>query len=222
MKAFLPIFVIVSLIFLGCEKKRGCVDQDACNYDPTAEKYDGSCIYPPTWYKDSDGDGFGDPTQTLTQCEQPAGYVNSASVATDFIANDCNGNPHHLYEELDEGKIVVIAWIMPCNTCITDPLNAYNLVKSYENTHPGRVIFYLADDYADSPCAAISGFGNFYGMTDCEKFASAQVNMDGYGIAGMPKIVALGGTNHLVYFNKNQSTEGLQAAIDKALADNPL
>jgi hypothetical protein len=27
------------------------------------------------WYADTDGDGFGDPTSTLTQCSQPAGYV---------------------------------------------------------------------------------------------------------------------------------------------------
>jgi hypothetical protein len=223
MKKILLITVFASfLILFGCKKKRGCVDKDACNYDPTAEKYDGSCTYPPTWYQDIDGDGFGDPNVTLTQCEQPDGYVNSAATAADFIAEDCNGVSHHLFEELDAGKIVVLAWIMPCNTCITDPLNAYNLAQSYASTNPDRVVFYLADDYADSPCAAITGFGNFYGMTDCDKFASAAVNMDAYGAVGMPKIAVFGGAEHLVYYNQNQTTDGLKAAIDKAIADNPL
>jgi hypothetical protein len=223
MKIFiLTTIFTLSLIIFGCSKKRGCVDKDACNFDPSAEKYDGSCTYPPKWYQDLDGDGHGDPNITLTQCEQPDGYVSSASTATDFTADDCNGVTHNLFSELDAGKIIVIAWIMPCNTCITDPLKAYNLVKSYATTNPGRVVFYLADDYADSPCAAITGFGNAYGMTDCDKFASAEVSMDDYGAAGMPKIAVFGGSDHLVYYNRNQSSEGLKEAIDKAIADNPL
>ncbi len=59
-----------------------------------------------TWYLDADGDDFGDPTVSLVQCEQPAGYVNDgddcddtdpavnpdvAEVECDGLDNDCNG-----------------------------------------------------------------------------------------------------------------------------------
>jgi len=37
----------------------------------------------------------------------------SQTIATDFLAEDCDGNMVHLFSELDEGKVVVIAWVMP-------------------------------------------------------------------------------------------------------------
>lgn len=40
-----------------------------------------------TWYKDSDGDGFGDPNSTQSSCTQPTGYVTDK---TDLCPNDAN------------------------------------------------------------------------------------------------------------------------------------
>jgi hypothetical protein len=66
----------------------------------------------PTWYRDNDGDGYGDPGSSLEQCDQPAGYVidntdcNDADPAVnpgavevcDGIDNNCDGN-------IDEGVL---------------------------------------------------------------------------------------------------------------------
>ena len=60
------------------------------------------------------------------------GIVSSAqTTATNFTANDCSGTPHTLFTELDAGKVVVIAFVMPCATCIAPTLSAYNHALSY-------------------------------------------------------------------------------------------
>ena len=218
---FAILFVITSILVQSCSKKRGCNDKNACNFDSTAEKYDGSCIYNNTWYKD----GYGDPNITLNQCEQPIGYADKSDggfgVSADFTAVDCDGLTHNLYNELDANKIIVIAWVMPCSSCITDPVDALNIVQTYSSSHPGRISFYLADDYADQNCATIKGWASWYGLSSATAFSDPNLTMVNYGVAGMPKIVVIAGGNRFIYFNKNESTVGFKAAIDQALADNP-
>ena len=144
----------------------------------------------------------------------------SQTTATDFTTNDCNGVSHHLFDELDNGNVVVIAWVMPCSPCATYSLPAYSAVQSFATSHPGQVHFYMADDYANTSCTSLSSWGNNYNMTNSTFFSSSAVNMNGYGVDGMPKVVVLGGTNHHIYFNENDNKinfSDVQIAIDSAL-----
>ena len=184
--------IVLGIAFNGCSKKRGCMDSAALNYEASAEKEDGSCEYTPI------------PT------------------ATDFKANDCDGVQHNLFAELDAKTIVILAWVMPCATCVTDPLATFNIVQTYATSHPGQIAFYLVDDYANTPCSGFDAWANFYGLGTTTKFSDASISMSDYGTDGMPKIVVLGGSNHQVYFNKNSSSVGVKEAIDQALADNPI
>lgn len=143
----------------------------------------------------------------------------NAQTAVDFTTDDCDGVTHHLFSELDAGKVVVIAWVMPCATCITDPVNAKSIVDSYASSHPGKILYYLADDYANTQCATLNNWANNYGLGGVPTFSDVALNMGDYGQAGMPKIVVLAGYDHQVYFNANSSTQGFQTAIDDALAD---
>ena len=56
--------------------------------------------------------------------------------ATDFTALDCDGVSHHLFSELDSGKVIVIAWVMPCGPCGSIALDAYTASLGYANTNP--------------------------------------------------------------------------------------
>jgi hypothetical protein len=68
----------------------------ACDCDDTD-----SLIHPnTTWYVDDDGDGYGDTASTLTQCEQPTGYVSDS---TDCDDSDPAINPATVWYEDSDG-----------------------------------------------------------------------------------------------------------------------
>jgi hypothetical protein len=147
------------------------------------------------------------------------GIQNLNAQATDFTVNDCDGVSHHLFGELDAGKVIVIAWVMPCGSCAAPSLAAYNAVQSFASSHPGQVEFYLVDDYANSSCSTIQGWGNNNSMTEAITFSNAAISMSDYGTNGMPKIVVLGGIDHVVAYNKNSgvTTQDVQTAISSIL-----
>jgi hypothetical protein len=142
------------------------------------------------------------------------------TTATNFTTDDCNGISHNLFDELDNGNVVVIAWVMPCTPCATYSLPAYSAVQSFATSHPGQVHFYMADDYANTSCTSLSSWGDNYNMSNSTFFSSTDLDMNDYGVAGMPKVVVLGGLDHHVYFNENDNKinlSGVQTAIDSAL-----
>jgi hypothetical protein len=144
-----------------------------------------------------------------------------AQTATNFNCNDCAATNHDLYAELDAGKVVVISWVMPCSSCVGPSLAAYNEVLSYANPN---IVFYLADDYANTSCTSLTNWANTNGMTSCNaKFSNSAVKMSDYGSAGMPKVVVLGGASHTIYYNQNNpniTQTDIHNAIEAAITAN--
>ena len=141
--------------------------------------------------------------------------------ATDYTLNDCAGNPHHLFAELDEGKVMVISFVMPCLSCISPTIASSDDVANFEISHPGRVIYIISDDNGTTPCSTLSSWVSTNGISNAITVSNTALNMsqyDGNGI-GMPKIVVLGGAAHKVYFNENndQNSHQLNEAINEAL-----
>lgn len=56
---------------------------------------------PVTWYADIDGDGFGNPSSTLSDCTQPAGYVSNNSDYDDSTNRITNLPPQTFYLDKD-------------------------------------------------------------------------------------------------------------------------
>jgi hypothetical protein len=150
-----------------------------------------------------------------------------AQTATNFTCNDCSGVSHNLFNELDSGKVIVLVWVMPCGACSGPATTAYNTVQGFQSAYPNRVYYYLVDDYANTTCSALSSWANGLGLTQNAwsiRFSNASINMMNYGSTGMPKVVVVGGANHLVYYNANNSINQstLQNAITSALTSTGL
>lgn len=149
-------------------------------------------------------------------------FTGISQTAVNFNCNDCDGVNHDLFTDLDNGKVVVICWVMPCASCIPPSKTAYNVAMSYESSHPGRVLFYLADDLGSTPCNYINSWANtndILASATSFRFSDPSIDMNDYGTPGMPKIVVIGCNTHHVFYNLNTtvSDKALQNAIDTAL-----
>ena len=139
--------------------------------------------------------------------------------ATDFTAEDCEGDTFNLFESLDQGRVIVIAWVMPCFGCISPSLNAYNTVLNHEAFSSGQLDFIVVDDYADTNCSTLVSWCNENGIVNVPVFVNSNISMSDYGQNGMPKIIVVGCSNHRVYFNSNIGVNGIEDAIDDAISD---
>lgn len=68
---------------------------------------------PITYYADKDGDGFGDSTQTLLRCNQPAGYVLNSTDCDDTNPNINPAKQEIIYNGIDDD----------CNPATPDSIN---------------------------------------------------------------------------------------------------
>lgn len=150
------------------------------------------------------------------------GFSNSAAAqttATDFTLADCSGTNYHLFGELDGGKVVVAVFVMPCVGCISPAVGVQNIVESYASTHPGKVEMFLIDDDGLTTCTELMSWRNANGLHLMPTFSNTAVIQDQYGTPGMPKMVVLGGADHKVWGNQNNTLDigGMYNSIDAAL-----
>ncbi|MEW5875150.1 MAG: MopE-related protein, partial [Candidatus Zixiibacteriota bacterium] len=78
---------------------------------------DNGAVDAPTWYADADGDGFGTPTTTLVQCDQPVGYVSNSTDCNDTdpdvnpgATEVCNGTDDDCDGTIDNGAVDAPTW----------------------------------------------------------------------------------------------------------------
>ena len=149
--------------------------------------------------------------------------VSFSQTATNFTAPDCSNNSHTLFSELDNGKVVVLVWIMPCGACIGGAKAAYDQTQTFATSNPGKVIYYLSDDAGNTSCATLATWAstNSVGPDNMTIFgnATSKISEANYGGAGMPHVVVMGGTDHKIYFNKLNGASADPTGIKNAITD---
>jgi hypothetical protein len=143
-----------------------------------------------------------------------------SQTAVNFNVNDCAGTNHDLFNEMNSGKVVVLAWVMPCSSCIGPVLSAQTEIQNHLSANPGKILFYIIDDFGNTTCASLNNWCNTNGITNSNaRFSTASINETDYGTTGMPKIVIAAGTNHQVFFNQNNvlTVSNFNAAMSNAL-----
>lgn len=141
--------------------------------------------------------------------------------APDITPIDCGGNPHVLSDELNLGKVIVIGWTMPCASCAPPLLDVHNAVLNFMVSNPGVVEYWVNDDFQNTPCNSVQNWCVSNGITNATYFSTNVMNMNDFGGAGMPKVVVIGCTERIIYYNVNGSPTGadVTAAINTALQD---
>ncbi len=90
-------------VYFSSPQVYGCTDPAADNYNPNATVDDDSCTYGgggTTWYRDQDGDTFGDPANSQNAVNQPSGFVPTNTDCDDTDNTVFPGAP-----ELCDGQI---------------------------------------------------------------------------------------------------------------------
>jgi hypothetical protein len=146
-------------------------DDSAATTHPGADEYcdghdddcDGSideddAVDAATWYEDADRDGYGSAWTTLTQCNQPTGYV-SDDTDCDDLDNDVNPGEAEVCNDVDDD----------CNGSADDGLTTYDWYEDTDGDGFGDALSTQHD--CDAPSGYVSD------DTDCDD-SDGDINPD--------------------------------------------
>ncbi|HPI86947.1 MAG TPA: T9SS type A sorting domain-containing protein [Bacteroidales bacterium] len=152
-------------------------------------------------------------------------WAVSQPVAMDFSLDDCGGTNHHLFSELDAGKVVILDFVMlNCAPCIVATNALSEIVSGYEASHPGRVRIYSFGFLNSYTCEQMTAWKNSNNY-EHSVFSGGEEQVAYYGGMGMPTIVVLGTNEHNVLFKtvgySATLDDKIRTAIDSALQYSP-
>lgn len=147
--------------------------------------------------------------------------AQAQTTAVDFSADDCDGNSHQLFSELEAGDVVILELVMMgCQPCVTAAQSlTTNVLPNVSD--PTRVKLYSIGFSNSVTCAQMNNWKSTNGFTHTV-FAGMSNLTTYYGGMGMPTIAIVGGVNHGVYYSElghsNGDNPAILAAIEAALS----
>ena len=154
--------------------------------------------------------------------------VQAQTTAMDWTKTDCNsGTEHHLFDDLDNGFVIVQEYVMMnCTPCITGGNGLKTLVAPYNTTHPGKIKLYQTSYNNTTSCTTMNNWASTNNFTGSSVFTMGSTEVNYYGGMGMPTIVIMGGASHRVFYTKQgyspSDNANITAAINDAIAESAL
>lgn len=140
------------------------------------------------------------------------------TTAYDFTMDDCNGNMHHLFGELDSGNVVVMEFFMlSCTPCETAGSALDAMMVPLKKKYGNKVRFYPMGFVKSYKCPEIKNWITKNGLATAVPFDSGDVQVAYYGGMGMPTIAVAAGKDHKVLFT---STDFKPAADTATIASS--
>ena len=120
------------------------------------------------------------------------------TTAYDFNMNDCSGNMHHLFDELDAGNVVVMElFMLSCSPCVDAGNELEPMVQNLKASCSSKIKFYHFGFTNSYTCAQVTNWvsTNLYSSIP---FDSGGVQVAYYGGMGMPTMAVVAGNTHKV------------------------
>lgn len=149
----------------------------------------------------------------------PFHLLHGQSVAQDFTLDDCAGTSHHLFAELDQGKVIILEFAMvpACSPCIDAGHAIQTIMEEHAITHPDVVKWY-AWGYNDVyTCDDMTLWESSNDLSPSATFINGTDVVSYYGGMAMPTMIVLAGTEHLVVLNEHGFIPSTQAHLENAI-----
>lgn len=138
------------------------------------------------------------------------------TTAYDFTMNDCSGNMHHLFDELDSGNVVIMElFMLSCSPCVDAGNELVPMFENLKATCSNKIIFYHMGYTNSYTCSQITNWVNTNSYTSIP-IDSGAVQTAYYGGMGMPTVAVVAGSTHKVL----HTTVGYTAGDTAVIADS--
>lgn len=128
-------------------------------------------------------------------------FVKAQYTALDFQGVDCNNNQVHLFNDLDNGKFVVLYFYMAnCGSCIPKANDIQIMANNINANNPNLVKGYAFPYTNTTTCSYSADWVQYNNLQFYAPMDSGTVHVTNYGGFGMPTVVLLGGDNREVLF----------------------
>lgn len=125
----------------------------------------------------------------------------SQTTAMQLAGEDCNGNQIDVFNDLDNGKAVVLFFYMPnCGSCPPPASKIQKMAQNVNAIYPDAVKGYAMPYNNNTACTGVADWVKNNNLKWYAPVDSGATQVAYYGGFGMPTVVLLGGANRDVLF----------------------